>query len=165
MAANKKHAEPQMWSEEDLSVLREIYSSTSIHDLVKRFNRTSTSINKAASRYGLKKSDEWKNKEFNRHAIRDKLRNMNRAFCIEEFPAEDQKALKAMAHQGEIKRKGYAIVPGIADPVRMYVASSEMLTAKKEIVYTWHDILTEFMNEMWPLPFAWGTARIIKQSM
>lgn len=164
MAANKPHAEPQKWSQEDLAELCRLYPVTSIHDLMARFNRTSTSINKAASRFGLHKAEAWKLKECSRYALANKLREIGRSFYIEEFSESEQRTLRAMAHQGEIKGKGYSLISGRDRPVRMYVASKEILTIEKEIVYTWCDALTTFMKEMWPLPTC-GTARIIKQSM
>ena len=85
----------KFWTEDEIKLLRQTYPDMFAEDVAKLFNCTTRQVYNAASKFKIKKSKEWMEKELQRQAIRLKIAGKEARFKPGFTPPNKGKKMNA----------------------------------------------------------------------
>ncbi len=136
------------WTEEELQYLREHYPDGNTAEIAKQLGRTITAVNSAAAAYGIRKSDEFKERQMrdmicspqsiaHRYAKGHKSRFKGEKW-YELMPEEARKkCLRTAFKDGNIPHNAYADGTELVRDGRVYIKVPGIRTLQLKHRYVW----------------------------
>jgi len=89
----------KFFTEDEIKLLRQVYPNMFAEDVAKLFNCTVRQVYNVASKFKIKKSQEWMQQELQRQAIRLKFAGMNQRFKPGQIPANKGQKMDAEQYE------------------------------------------------------------------